>query len=78
MSEFTLYDTADEQKRNLTFRFVLTGLLATLLIVVLITAGGYYLLRSYGLESTLEIITEQMDAYQNKLPARDLVSTVTL
>jgi signal transduction histidine kinase len=76
MSEFTLYNTADEQKRNLTFRFVVTGLIAALLIVLLITASGYYLLRSYGLESTLVDVAEQMDAYQKRLPEAELVSTV--
>jgi signal transduction histidine kinase len=76
MSEFTLYNTADEQKRNLTLRFVVTGLLATLLIVVLITASGYYLLRSYGLESTMEAIAEQMEAYQNRHQEMDLINAV--
>ena len=76
MSEFTLYNTAEEQKRNLTVRFVVTGLIATLLIVVLITAGGYYLLRAYGLESTLKVVTEQIDAYQQRLPNKTSVSSI--
>lgn len=60
MSNLGLDNTMDK-KRNLTLRFVVTGLVTTILIVLLITAGGYSLLRSQGLQTVLDRVNYETD-----------------
>lgn len=64
MTEYTLYSTIEDKKSKLRLWFVVTGLVATFLIVLLITAGGYYLLRAYGLQSSVELISAQIEDIQ--------------
>jgi len=46
--------TVEDYKRNLTFRFFMSGVVAIIIITLLITASGYYLLRMYGQQVSIE------------------------
>lgn len=61
MVDYTLYSTVKEKQRNLTLWFVFSGLVATTLIVVLIAASGYYLLRTYGLQSKVDAVSLEIE-----------------
>jgi len=49
-----------DTKRRLTFEFLLTGIVATILIVSTLSAGGYYFVRSWSLQSTASRVAAEM------------------
>jgi len=51
MNDITLSETVDAQQSNLTTRFIATGVISTILIVVGMSMRGYYVLRSSGVEN---------------------------
>jgi len=51
MNDITLSETVDAQQNNLTTRFIATGVISTILIVVGMSMRGYYVLRSSGVEN---------------------------
>jgi len=50
MNDLTLHTTADDNKKSPTSRFVISGLLGVLIIVLGLTVGGYYRLQANALE----------------------------
>jgi len=69
--------TVEDYKRNLTFRFFMSGVVAIIIITLLITASGYYLLRMYGqqvsIERNLERVSFHLKEYNSRVN-RDLQS----
>lgn len=60
MNDLTLYSTADETKRNLTSRFVISGIVGVLLIVTCLTAGGYFRLQTNALNEMARRVSAEL------------------
>lgn len=58
MNDLTLTDSSPKKKTNLTRRFVITGVFALVIIVSMASLRGYYLLRSYGIETATKELSE--------------------
>lgn len=54
MNDFTLTGSLSPPKRSLTSRFVMTGIIAMIIIVSIATLRGYYVLRLYGIGSAAD------------------------
>jgi signal transduction histidine kinase len=50
MNDIILNQVPEKNKNNLTTRFVVTGIIAIIIIVTIMTLRGYYVLRSVGVE----------------------------
>jgi hypothetical protein len=72
MNEIILNQVVETNKNNLTTRFVVTGIIAIILIVTVMTLRGYYVLRSSGVENeahrvgvkvseVVDMVSEQVD-----------------
>jgi len=60
MKDLTLYSAADETKQNLTSRFVISGIVGILLIVTLLTAGGYVSLQNNVLKEMARRVSSEL------------------
>lgn len=56
MNDIILSDVVDKSKPNLTKRFVVTGILTIIVIVIGMTLRGYYVLRATGIENEVHRI----------------------
>jgi signal transduction histidine kinase len=72
MKDIILNQVVEKNKNNLTTRFVVTGIIAIILIVTVMTLRGYYVLRSSGVENeahrvgvkvseVVDMVSEQVD-----------------
>ncbi len=64
MNDLTLYSTADESKKNLTSRFVISGLIGVFLIVLGLSVGGYYRLQTNALD---EMSRRMLSEFQQRV-----------
>ena len=61
MKDYSLQSTVDEKKRNLTFGFVITALVAVILSVSVMTVVAFHLLRTLGLQTQMNIVAAELN-----------------
>jgi signal transduction histidine kinase len=65
MNDITLSEPADIKKHNLTSRFLITGILAIIILVSALTLRGYYILRVTGIEGEGRRVNEELTKIVN-------------
>lgn len=64
-----------DRKRQLTLTFLATGWIAIALIVLALTAGGYYVVRTLSLHSTVDRVADEMhDKVMTRVQADQLIA----